>query len=135
MIHPSGLTGIFGAIALVLAFFALGSLPTNWAGVALIVLRLRPDSAWRSSLPGFGAFGIGGIIALLLGGLILTGSSETGFQVSRWLVSSWQRSRGARSLGGLTILVKARRMPCSPGTRIPDRRKGTTKGDLKPRAR
>jgi membrane-bound serine protease (ClpP class) len=36
----NGVTGIFGAIAIVLAFFALGSLPTNWAGVALISFGL-----------------------------------------------------------------------------------------------
>jgi membrane-bound serine protease (ClpP class) len=110
IIHPSGLTGIFGAIALVLAFFALGSLPTNWAGVVLIVFGFVLIGV-EIIVPGFGAFGIGGIIALLLGGLILTGSSETGFQVSRWLVITMAAVIGVLTLGFLGILVKARRMP------------------------
>jgi membrane-bound serine protease (ClpP class) len=132
VIHPSGLTGIFGAIALVLAFFALGSLPTNWAGVALIVFGFVLIGV-EIIVPGFGAFGIGGIIALLLGGLILTGSSETGFQVSRWLVVVMAAIIGVLTLGFLTILVKARRMPSqTTGRESLIGSKGTTKGDLKP---
>ena len=52
--------GIFGAIALVLAFFALGTLPVNWAGVALIgvafILFALEGARWwiRRARPGRG---------------------------------------------------------------------------------
>jgi membrane-bound serine protease (ClpP class) len=132
VIHPSGLTGIFGAIALVLAFFALGSLPTNWAGVALIVFGFVLIGV-EIIVPGFGAFGIGGIISLLVGGLILTGSSETGFQVSRWLVVVMAAIIGVLTLGFLAILVKARRMPSqTTGRESLIGSKGVTKSTLKP---
>jgi membrane-bound serine protease (ClpP class) len=131
IIHPSGLTGIFGAIALVFAFFALGSLPTNWAGVVLIVFGFVLIGV-EILVPGFGAFGIGGIIALLLGGLILTGSSETGFQVSRWLVIGLTAVIGVLTLGFLGVLVKSRRMPAFTGRASLIGSKGVTRGDLRP---
>ena len=131
VIHPSGLTGIFGAIALILAFFSLGSLPTNWAGVALIAFGFVLIGI-EIIHPGFGAFGIGGIIALLLGGLILTGSSEAGFQVSRWLVFGLTAFIGVLTLGFLAILVKARRMPAFSGRATLIGAKGITRGRLAP---
>ena len=42
IIHPSFFAGIFGIISLVFAYFALGSLETNWAGAALVVLVCSP---------------------------------------------------------------------------------------------
>ena len=131
VIHPSGLTGIFGAIALVLAFFALGSLPTNWAGVVLITFGFVLIGV-EILVPGFGAFGIGGIIALLLGGLILTGSSETGFQVSRWLVIGLTATIGVLTLGLLGLLVKSRRMPSYSGRESIVGSKGITRAVLRP---
>jgi membrane-bound serine protease (ClpP class) len=131
VIHPSGMTGIFGAIALILAFFALGSLPTNWAGVALMAFGFILIGV-EIIVPGFGAFGIGGIIALALGGIILTGSSETGFQVSRWLVIGMAAVIAVLTLGFLGILVRSRRMPSHYGRESLVGSTGITRDDLKP---
>jgi membrane-bound serine protease (ClpP class) len=127
----NGITGIFGVIALILAFFALGSLPTNWAGVALIVFGFVLISA-ELLIAGFGALGIGGIVAIALGGLILTGSSETGFQVSRWLVISVAAAIGVITLGFIGLLLKARRMPVHSGKEILVGAKGVARGNLTP---
>ena len=110
----NGVTGIFGVIALVLAFFALGSLPTNWAGVGLIAFGFTLLIA-EIFVSGFGVLGIGGIIAIALGGLILTGSSETGFQVSRWLVLGTVLSLGALILGFFGILFRSRNLASNYG--------------------
>ena len=84
--NPGGLfPGIFGVIALVLAFFSLGTLPVNWAGVALIGLAFALFTA-EVFVSGFGVLGIGGAVSLILGGLLLTSSSNPSFQVERWLV-------------------------------------------------
>jgi membrane-bound serine protease (ClpP class) len=130
--HPSGITGIPGAIALVLAFFALGALPTNWAGVALITFGFALIVA-EIFVSGFGILGIGGIIALAFGGLILTGSSETGFQVSRWLVFGTVALIGAITLGFLGILVRSRRIPNEYGRESLVGSTGITKDVLNPR--
>jgi membrane-bound serine protease (ClpP class) len=70
---------------MVLGLFAVGTLPVNWAGVALIILAFALF-AGEAFAPGVGAFGVGGAIALIAGGLILTTSNDPDFQVSRWLV-------------------------------------------------
>lgn len=62
--------GITGAIALILAFFSLGNLPTNWAGVALVGLGIALFIA-ELSAEGTGILGIGAVISILLGGIIL----------------------------------------------------------------
>ena len=79
--------GIFGVIALVLAFFSIGTLPINWAGVALIGLAFALFAA-EIFVSGFGILGIGGAVSLILGGLLLTSSSNAEFQVNRWLLYS-----------------------------------------------
>lgn len=106
--------GIFGVIMLILAYFSLGALPVNWAGVALISLGMVLLLA-ELFISGFGAFGIGGIIAIVLGGLILTGSSETGFQVSRWLVIATAAGIGFFFLVVAGAILKVRKMPTLSG--------------------
>ena len=127
----NGVTGIFGVIEIVLAFFALGSLPTNWEGVALIGFGLVLITA-EVFVTGFGVLGIGGVIAIAFGGLILTGSSETGFQVSRWLVVAFAVTSGAIVvfLGGM--IMKARRMPTYTGRPSFIGMKGSVRSRLDP---
>jgi len=64
------LPGVVGAISLVLAFFALQVLPVNIAGLLLIVVGIGLMIA-EAFTAGFGALGVGGVIALFLGSLIL----------------------------------------------------------------
>ncbi len=62
--------GVVGAIALLLAFVALGNLPFNWAGVAFIVLAVLLV-VLETQVSGFGALGAGALASFVLGGLIL----------------------------------------------------------------
>ena len=40
LFHPTIVIGIAGALALVVSLFALGNLPTNWAGVAIMAVAI-----------------------------------------------------------------------------------------------
>ena len=62
--------GVVGVILLILAFLALGNLPVNWAGVALIVLAIVL-ALLETQVIGFGILGIGSVICLVLGGFLL----------------------------------------------------------------
>ncbi len=62
--------GVVGAVLLILAFLALGSLPVNWAGAALIILAMVLGFL-ETQVTGFGVLGVGAIICLILGGFLL----------------------------------------------------------------
>ena len=80
------LPGVAGGICLLLAFFALGMLPVNYAGVLLIVLAFGLFVA-ELFTPTFGLLTAGGIISLVTGSLILFSGRSPVFQIDPWLIA------------------------------------------------
>ncbi|HYA87751.1 MAG TPA: nodulation protein NfeD [Nitrospirota bacterium] len=76
--------GVAGAICLVLAFYALHTLPINYAGLLLIVLGISLFIA-EAFITSHGVLGIGGTISMLLGSVMLINSSSPVLQIS-WAV-------------------------------------------------
>ena len=78
--------GVVGGICGLLAFYSLGVLPVNYAGVLLVVLAfgLFIAEAFTAS---FGLFTAGGITSLVIGSLILFKGGPL-FQVSPWLIAT-----------------------------------------------
>ena len=68
--------GIVGVICLILAFYAMSSMPVNYAGVALIVFGILLFLL-EIKIISHGVLAIGGIISVLLGSMILFRSSPT----------------------------------------------------------
>jgi membrane-bound serine protease (ClpP class) len=66
----SVLPGVVGGISLVLAFFALSTLPVNTAGVALLILGLGFLVA-EIKVHSHGILAVGGAVSLLLGAIML----------------------------------------------------------------
>ena len=133
LVHPGVFApGIFGIIMLVLAFFALGTLPVNWAGVALILIAFGLFAGEIFIAPGVGAFGIGGAIALIAGGLLLTTSDQADFQVSRWLVVATGVVFAAFFLMVVMAVIRMRRMPVSMGIEAMIGQRATARSYLNP---
>jgi membrane-bound serine protease (ClpP class) len=78
------LPGVVGAICIILAFLAFSVLPVNYAGVALIVLAIVFFIA-EVKIASQGLLGAGGVIALILGSLILFENQGPGPRLS-WAV-------------------------------------------------
>jgi membrane-bound serine protease (ClpP class) len=78
--------GVLGAISGLLAFYSLGMLPVNYAGVLLVVLAFGLFIA-EVFTPTFGLFTAGGITSLVIGSLILFKGGPL-FQVSPWLIAA-----------------------------------------------
>lgn len=75
------LPGVVGAICLLLALFAFQLLPINYAGLGLILLGIAFIVA-EAFLPSFGALGIGGTAALVIGAVMLIEPEAQGYGVS-----------------------------------------------------
>jgi membrane-bound serine protease (ClpP class) len=67
--------GVIGAISLLLAFYSMQMLPINYSGLALIGLSLIMFIL-ETQVPSFGMLTVGGVIAMLLGSLMLIDSPE-----------------------------------------------------------
>lgn len=79
--------GVIGGISLLLAFYSLGVLPVNYAGILLILLAIGLFIGEVLSTS-FGIFTAGGIVALVAGSLILFKGSSPLFRVSPWLIAA-----------------------------------------------
>jgi membrane-bound serine protease (ClpP class) len=75
------LPGVIGAISLILAFFAFQTLPVNYAGVLLILLALVFFIA-EVKIVSHGMLTVGGVLAMILGSLLLFDSPEPYLKVS-----------------------------------------------------
>ena len=69
--HPGAIfPGVIGAIALILAFFAMQTLPVNYAGILLIVLAII-FFIMEMKITSYGLLSVAGVVSLLLGSLML----------------------------------------------------------------
>lgn len=100
--------GVIGAICLVLALFALNQLPVNYAGLALIALGIGFMVA-EAFAPSFGILGIGGVIAFVVGSVILIETDAPGFEVSPAVIGAVGGTSAALFLGVLIMLGRSRR--------------------------
>ena len=74
------LPGVAGAISLLLALFAFQVLPINYVGLLLILLGIAFMTA-EAFIPSFGALGIGGIVAFVMGSVMLINTDVSGYGV------------------------------------------------------
>ncbi|MCX8071625.1 MAG: nodulation protein NfeD [Candidatus Binatia bacterium] len=91
--------GVAGAICLLLGFAALQVLPINYSGLALIVLGIALLIA-ELFLPSFGTLGVGGLIAFVLGSLLLFDTAESDLTLNPAIVYA-----AAATLGAFTFVV------------------------------
>jgi len=73
--------GVAGGLALILALYSLGTLDASWGGILLIILGFALF-AFELFVPSFGLLTAGGLIAIVLGSLMLFAGSPVGFKVN-----------------------------------------------------
>jgi len=81
------LPGVVGAICLLIALFAFQILSVNYAGLALVAVGTAMIIA-EFFFPTYGSLGIGGIIAFVVGSLILFDTDVPGLSVGRPLIAA-----------------------------------------------
>lgn len=78
------LPGVVGAISLLLAMFAFQMLPVNYAGLGLIILGFA-FMIGEMFMPSFGVLGIGGVIAFVIGSVMLIDTDVPGYGIP-WVI-------------------------------------------------
>ena len=81
-LHPGAmLPGVTGGICLLVGLYALQLLPVNYAGLALMALGIGLLVA-EAVNPTVGAFGVGGVIAFVVGSVMLMHTGVPGYGVN-----------------------------------------------------
>lgn len=135
--HPGAiLPGVTGAICLILAFVAFGSLPVNEGGIALIVVAIVLFIL-DIKVAGY-ALSVGGVIAFVLGSLMIyspfTPRSPTmpPLAVSRPLIAGMTISITAFFLFALSAGIRAQRAKVVSGIETMVGATGVVSSDLDP---
>jgi membrane-bound serine protease (ClpP class) len=106
------LPGVVGAISLLIGLYALHMLPVNYAGLALIALGIGLMVA-EAFLPAYGSLGIGGVVAFVIGSVILI--DVPGYSIPYSLVGGFAVGSGIFLIVVLAALLKSRRRPVVSG--------------------
>ena len=102
------LPGVVGGICLLLALYAFQVLPINFAGLGLIILGIAFMVA-EAFMPSFGALGIGGVIAFVVGSIILMDTDVEGYTIAWPLIAAVAAVSAAFFIGVVIMAMKARK--------------------------
>ncbi|MHB0877905.1 MAG: NfeD family protein [Anaerolineae bacterium] len=128
---PGGyVSGVIGAICLLLGLFALGVLSVNWAGVGLIALAFVLFVA-DIKAPTHGVLTALGLLCFVLGSLVLFNSPL--YRVSRTLIATVSLSSAAFFAFVITKALRAQRLPAMTGSSILVGAIGEVRQELAPR--
>lgn len=109
------LPGVVGAVCLMLALFAFQVLPINYAGLGLILLGIA-FMIGEAFAPSFGALGIGGVIAFIIGSIILMDTEVPGYVVSLPLIIAIALVSALFLITVFGLALSARRRPVVSGS-------------------
>ena len=127
------LPGVAGVILILLALYSLGTLSVNLTGVLLVVVGFALLVAEVLIAPGYGVLGVGGIIALVMGSLILMQASSPFLSVSPYAVAGVILGTLLFFFIALRGIIRSRRRQVTTGKEGLVGALGEARTDLKPR--
>jgi membrane-bound serine protease (ClpP class) len=109
------LPGVAGSVCLLIALFAFQILSVNYAGLALVVLGTAMIIS-EFFFPTYGSLGVGGLIAFVVGSLILFDTDVPGMNVGRPLIGAFATMGGLMIAGIVYLATRSMRRPVATGT-------------------
>ncbi|MDD5319870.1 MAG: nodulation protein NfeD, partial [Methylococcales bacterium] len=106
--------GTIGGICLLLALYAFQLLPVNYAGMGLILLGIALMTA-EAFVASFGILGLGGIVAFVIGSVILMNTDIPGFGIDLGLIAGFALSSTVFFIIAIGLILKARHRPIVSG--------------------
>ena len=108
------LPGVVGTISLLVALFAFQILSVNYAGLALVALGIGMIIA-EFFFPTFGSLGLGGLIAFVVGSLILFDTDVPGMNIGLPLIGAVATVGGLVVVGIVYLATRSMRRPVVTG--------------------
>ena len=106
--------GVIGSICLLLALFALQLMPISYVGLALIILGVILMIS-EAVAPSFGALGLGGLAAFIIGSIMLIDTDIPGYGISWALIAPVAVTTAAFSFTVVGLALRARKRPVVTG--------------------
>lgn len=125
------LPGVLGGICLILAFYAFQTLPINYAGLLLILLAIILFIA-EVKVTSYGMLAVGGIIAMILGSMMLIKSPAPFMRISLSAIVLTTGATAAFFLFIVAMALRAQRQQTTTGAEGLIGQIGTVRTPLKP---
>ncbi len=109
------LPGVIGGISLILALYAMQTLPINYAGFLLILLGVILFIA-EINVMSYGLLLVGGTISLFLGSLMLIDSDDPAMQISRAVLYPTVAVTTLISIGTVYLATRSARLRTTTGS-------------------
>ena len=109
------LPGVVGAISLLLGLFAMQMLPVNYVGLGLIFLGVA-FLIGEAFLPTFGSLGFGGVVAFVIGAMMLMDTDVPGYGIPLPMIAAVVVFSVVFVLGVSRLALRARRRPVVTGS-------------------
>ena len=106
--------GVVGGICLLLGLFALQVMPISYAGLALMLLGIVLMIS-EAFVPSFGALGVGGIAAFIIGSVMLINTDVPGYGIPWALIVPVALTSALFSFFVASMALRARRRPVVTG--------------------
>ncbi len=106
--------GIVGAVCLLLALYAFQILPISYTGLGLIMLGILLMVS-EAFAPSFGALGLGGVIAFVVGSVMLMDTELPAYQIALPIVVAVAFASAGLLILVMGLLVKSRQLPVVSG--------------------
>jgi membrane-bound serine protease (ClpP class) len=107
--------GVVGGICLLLGLFALQVMPISYVGLALMILGIILMIG-EAFVPSFGALGVGGVIAFIIGSVMLIDTDVPGYGIPWALIVPVGVASGLFSFFVVGMALKARARPVVTGS-------------------
>jgi len=124
--------GVIGGISLILAIYAMSSLPVNYAGIILIIAAFILF-VLDLKMPTHGILTFGGIAALTIGSLVLFKAGGSFLRLSKGLVATTAITTTGLLAFILPMIIKSQKRKASSGVESLIGASGETKTDLAPK--
>lgn len=131
LVNPGAIApGVIGAVAILVALYALQLLPINYAGLGLIIVGIAFIVA-EAFTPSFGVLGLGGTLAFIVGSILLIDTEQESYQIAWSAIGTMAAVNVLIFVVVLGMVIKSKKKPMQHGSNVLIGAEGRALGAIK----